>query len=129
MMTAGYQVPLILFNEINGSTGASALRFSVSIGLNIGTVGAITVMFIVVAIASWPLSGEKVKVVVPVAEVFIIEGDQVPVMPFNEVVGKVGASEFRQSGPIGSKVGIFSAMTVMSIVTEVAQVPVSGVKV
>ena len=39
-------------------------------------------------------------VVVPVADVLIVAGDHVPVMPLLDVAGKVGAVAFWQSGAI-----------------------------
>ena len=53
----------------------------------------------------WFGSGVKVNVWIPVMEESMVP-DQVPVYPFNETEGKIGAVVFWQIGPIGSKTGI-----------------------
>jgi len=52
---------------------------------------------IVTGVASWPMSG--VKVYIPDTEVEIVDGDQVPVIPFVEMVGSDGAVVPEQKGP------------------------------
>ena len=42
-------------------------------------------------------------------------GFHVPVIPSMEAVGRAGDAEFWQSGPRAAKVGVISAVTVMSI--------------
>jgi hypothetical protein len=67
--------------------------------------------------------------VVPAVAVLIVAGLQVPVMPLVEVAGRTGAVEFRQSDPIGSKVGVTSGSTVTLNVVVVAHCPAVGVNV
>jgi len=56
-------------------------------------------------------------------------GDQVPVMPFKEVVGKGEGVVPEQIGPIGLKVGVTFGLTTMVMVVVVAQRPAVGVNV
>ena len=58
-----------------------------------------------------------------------VAGDQVPVMPFNEVVGNTGAAEPEQIGVIAANVGVTVGFTVTASVAVVAHWPASGVKV
>ena len=66
---------------------------------------------------------------VPVAAVLITAGVQVPMMPFADVNGNAGATEFKQSEPNGLKVGVTFELTVTVTVVVVAHWPASGVKV
>jgi hypothetical protein len=50
---------------------------------------AITDMTIIALIAHWPICGVKVYVELPVVPVLIIEGYQVPDIPFTELPGKL----------------------------------------
>lgn len=61
----------------------------------------------------------------------ITAGFQVPVIgvALVELACKVGAAAFKQSGPIGLKVGVTIGSTVMLKVVVVAHCPASGVKV
>ena len=54
----------------------------------------LTVILIVVVVAHNPTVGVKVYVCVPSVVVEITAGDQVPVIPFVEVVGKVPGVAF-----------------------------------
>ena len=66
---------------------------------------------------------------VPTLIVLMAAGFQVPVIPFADVAGKDGATEFWQRVPIGLKTGVMLLVTVMSIVTGTAHWPAYGVKV
>jgi hypothetical protein len=70
-----------------------------------------------------------VYVVVPTTDVLIVAGLQVPVIPFADVNGSKGATEFKQSEPNGLKVGVTFELTVTVTVVVVAHWPASGVKV
>jgi hypothetical protein len=50
------------------------------------------------------------------------EGFHVPVIPFVEVAGKVGAKEFWQSGPIWLNVGVISVIDMIVTVAEAEEV-------
>ena len=93
-MVAGFHVPVTPLLDVAGNAGAVLFWQSGPIALNVGTVGASTVMLSVVVVAHCPLSGVNVYVVVPVAEVFITAGFHVPVMPLLDVTGNAGAPEF-----------------------------------
>ncbi len=65
----------------------------------------------------------------PAVKVLIEEGFHVPVIPFVEVAGSDGATEFWHKGPIGLNTGTILLLTTTSIVVEDAHCPASGVKV
>ena len=51
-------------------------------------------MFMVVLLPHWPAEGVNVYVTVPGVAVVIVAGFHVPVIPFDEVVGRFGAALF-----------------------------------
>ena len=53
-------------------------------------------------------------VVVPDALVLIVDGLQVPVIPFIEVVGKSGGVSFTHKAGIGGKIGVTIGLTVIT---------------
>jgi len=57
---------------------------------------------------------------VPVADVLITAGVQVPVMPLLDIAGNTGAIEFTQSGPIVVKTGVICTSMVIFNVAVVA---------
>ena len=67
--------------------------------------------------------------VVPLADVLIVAGLHVPVIPLLEVVGKAGGVLFWHNGPIGVNVGVSCAFTVILIDAGVAHCPAVGVNV
>ena len=84
---------------------------------------------IVAVVAHWPADGVKVYVTVPGVAVLIAAGLHVPVMPFVEVAGRAGGTEFWQSGPIWVNAGVTSGSVTIAIVAVVAHWPADGVKV
>ena len=56
-------------------------------------------------------------------------GDQVPVMPFNDVVGNGAMPAPAQMAATGVKVGVVVGLTVIVIVVVDAHCPAVGVKV
>jgi len=70
-----------------------------------------------------------VYIVVPVTDVLMVAGLQVPLMPLLDVNGSAGAAELRQSEPNGLNVGVTFGVTVISIVVAIAHWPASGVNV
>ena len=119
LTTAGDQVPVIPFVDIVGNVGAiepeqigaTAAKFGVTLGF--------TVTVNVVIVAHCPASG--VNVYVPLAVLLTVAGDQVPVMPFVDVVGNVGATVPEQIGFTAAKVGVTFGVTVISkVVVAVA---------
>ena len=59
----------------------------------------------------------------------LIDGSQVPVMPFVDVVGKAGIASPEQYSPTASKVGVTFASMVIVKVVVVAHCPTVGVNV
>lgn len=65
----------------------------------------------------------------PLAVLLTVAGDHVPVIPFNDVVGNIGAVVPVQKGDIGLNVGVTKGATVIVIGVIVPHCPVLGVKV
>ena len=63
---------------------------------------------------------------VPSAEVLMVAGLQVPVIPLLEVNGSAGAVLFRQRGPIASKTGVTEVAMVMARDVGGAQAPAAA---
>jgi len=117
LITAGLQVPLIPLADVNGRAGADEFRQSEPNGLNVGVITGFTVTVNVVVAAHCPASG--VKVYVPLAVLLTVAGTQVPVMPFSDVAGNVGATEPEQIGATAAKVGVTIGFTVtVKVVVE-----------
>ena len=91
-------------------------------GLSVG----FTIIVKVVVVAQSPAVGVKVYVVVTV---LFKAGDQLPVIPFVEVVGRAAKVAPEHIGDTALKVGIMFGFTVMLEVVVVAHCPASGVKV
>ena len=66
---------------------------------------------------------------VPAVAVLMVAGLHVPGIPLFDVVGKVGAALFWQSGPIQVNVGVICGSIVTLKVAVVAHCPADGVKV
>jgi hypothetical protein len=64
---------------------------------------------------------------VPTVAVLIVAGLQVPLMPLFDVVGRAGAAEPWQSGPIAAKVGVMEVVTSTFRVAGEAHCPAAGV--
>jgi hypothetical protein len=71
----------------------------------------------------------KVYVVVPITDVFIPAGFQVPVIPLLDVVGNAGAVTFWHRGPIALNVGVSCVVITTSIVVTLPHWPAFGVNV
>ena len=97
--------------------------------MNVGVTCVLITISIVVTAPHWPAFGVKVYVAVPITEVFMTAGFQVPVIPLFDVVGKVGAVAFWHSGPICVNVGVICVLTVTLKVVVVAHCPFAGVNV
>jgi hypothetical protein len=124
---AGLQVPVIPLVEVVGKRGAVApLHIAVAI-VNVGVTIGLTVIVIIFVVAQIPTVG--VNVYVPEVVLFTVAGLQVPVIPFVEVVGKIGAVAPLHSAGIAAKVGIVAGLTVMDNVVGLAHCPVFGVNV
>ena len=64
---------------------------------------------------------------VPGVAVLIVAGAQVPSTPLGDVVLRVGGVLFWQSGPMGAKLGVTSAVIVILNVCGLAHSPAAGV--
>jgi len=118
------------FVDVSGSTGAAEPSQIGAIAAKVGvTIGLTVTVSIVVAVAHWPAAGVKVYVVVPVANVLMVEGLHIPVMPLLDTSGNTGATAFTQSGPIAVNAGVICASIVILNEADVAHWPASGVKV
>lgn len=126
---AGLQVPVILFVDVAGSVGAGAFWHSGPICANVGVVGVVTTIFIVVGTPHCPAAGVKVYAVVPTVAVLIVAGLHVPVILLFDAVGKAGAVEFLHRGPNWVNVGVTLVVTTTSIFVEVPHCPAAGVNV
>src|SRR6476620_9888551 len=105
-MIAGLHVPVIPSVEAVGNTGATDPAQNAGIAAKVGVIGLVISTVIVVCTPQVAPVGVKVYVVEPSADVLIVAGDHVPVMPLLEVNGNVGAVALRQSGPMASKTGV-----------------------
>ena len=120
-ITAGDQVPLILLFDWDGNTpGVEPKQYGPNWS-NVGvTLFEITTV-IVVVVAHCPAPGVNVYTVEPTRDVFIAEGDQVPVIGgvLFELVGNGSGVALRQYGPSGEKTGMVGCVTTMVIVVGV----------
>ena len=66
---------------------------------------------------------------VPVVEVLIVAGLQVPFIPLMDEDGKEGAVLFWHNGPIAVKVGVIWLLITISIVAIAPHCPAAGVNV
>lgn len=106
--------------------GTPALFKQIVPPFNVGFGNGLTTIVIVCVVAQTPAVGVKVYVVVAI---LFIPGDQVPVIPLVEVVGKAAKAYPEQIGPTAAKVGTVFGVTVTVIVCVVAHCPADGLKV
>ena len=124
---AGLQVPVKPLVEELGKTGAVALAQIAGIALKVGMIfGLTTTVILVVLVAHCPVVGVNVYVVVAV---LFIAGDQVPVTPFDEVVGKFAKVSPEQIVKIAGMKEAVSGFIFILIVLPVAHCPILGEKV
>jgi hypothetical protein len=129
LIDAGLQVPVTPSREDAGNNGATEFWHNGPIWVKVGVICVAMVIFIVNPRPHWPAFGVNVYIVVPTAEVLMVAGFHVPIIPLVEVNGNAGAIEFRQNGPIASNVGVIWSVTVMLKVVEDPHWPASGVNV
>ena len=128
-MVAGLQVPVMPLLDMAGRAGTAALTHSGPIAVNTGVICTAMVISKAVTTAHCPAAGVKLYVVVPTADVVIVAGFHVPLIPLVDINGNAGAAALRQSEPNGLKMGVISGVTVTSNVVAAAHCPASGVKV
>ena len=110
--------------EVNGKAESGAPEQIDATCVNVGVTFGFTVIIIVAVVAHNPPVGVNVYVVVVV---LLIAGDQVPVIPLFEVVGKAESGAPEQIAATCVNVGVTFGLTVTVIVDCVAHTPVVGV--
>ena len=113
LFKAGDQVPVIPFVEVVGKADKLAPEQMAATESKVGVTFEFTVMVIVAVVAHRPSVGVKVYSVVAV---LFNAGDQVPVIPLLEVVGKADKVPPEQMAATCAKVGVAPTFTVMVIV-------------
>ena len=126
LFKAGDQVPVNPLLDVVGKAESAAPEQMGATAVNVGVIFGFTVIVSVVGKTHTPDVGVKVYVVVLV---LFNAGDQVPVYPLLEVVGKADKGAPEQIGATAVNVGVTFGITVMVIVAVVAHCPAVGVKV
>ncbi len=131
LTVAGLHVPVIPLLDVVGNAGTTPPLQIVRVvpKLNVGVIFGFTVTINVVDVAHSPAFG--VKVYVPLAVLLTVAGFQVPLIPFEDLVGNTGAVLFAQILAVAPKlnVGVSMGLTVTVNVVVVAHKPAVGVKV
>ena len=123
----GDHVPVTPLLDVVGSTGAAdPLHIGAGV-VKVGTVCEVTLTVTVAVVAQSPAVG--VNVYVPVFVLSTVDGDQVPVTPLLDVVGRTGAADPLHMGADVVKVGTVCGVTVTVRVAVVAHKPAVGVNV
>ena len=129
--TAGLHVPVTPLSDVDGKAGTVAPLQNVALDpkLKVGVTFGSTVKVNVVGVEHKPAVG--VNVYVPEFWLSAPAGLQVPVMPFDEVVGNVGAAPPAQIVAFAPKlnVGVIFGLMVTANVNVVAQRPAVGTNV
>jgi hypothetical protein len=124
LSNAGDQVPVMPLFEVVGKAAKVAPEQIGAIAVKVGITFGLTVMVKVVVVAQSPTVGVKVYVVVAVLS---NAGNQVPVMPLFEVVGKAAKVAPEQIGAIAVKVGVIFGFTVIAAEPEILVLQVGAV--
>jgi hypothetical protein len=123
---AGDQVPVYPLREVVGKAVNVPPSHIGATAVKVGRIFGFTVMLRVAVVAHCPAVGVNVYVVVVVLSKV---GDQVPVYPLREVVGKAVNVPPSHIGATAVNVGSIFGFTVMVSVAVVAHCPAVGVKV
>ena len=129
LLKVGDQVPLIPLLERVGKGAKISPEQIGPTPLNIGVTLGFTGIDMVVAVAHCPAVGVNVYVVV---DILFKAGDQVPVIPLLEVVGKANKVPPEQIAATGVKVGVKTGSILIDTVVKIAEThgcPGVGVKV
>jgi hypothetical protein len=126
LFNAGAHVPVIPLVDVVGKVLKAAPEQIGATAAKVGVTFGLTVMVKVVVVAHCPAVGVKIYVVVAV---LFNAGDQVPVIPLVDVVGKADKVAPEQIGATAVKVGVTFGFTVIVNVVVVAHCPAVGVKV
>ena len=123
----GDHVPVTPLLDVVGRTGAADPLHMAAGVVNVGTVCGVTVTVNVAVVAQSPADG--VNVYVPVFVLSTVDGDQVPVTPLLDVVGRTGAADPLHIGAGVVNVGTVCGVTVTVRVAVVTHCPAVGVNV
>jgi hypothetical protein len=130
LMLAGLHVPAIVSFDTNGSAGGVEFWQSGPMALNVGVRVLTIVMFKESGVEQLPADGVNVYVTVPKADVFMLAGLHVPVIPSFDVSGSAGAAVFWQyEFAMVGKVGMTVPTTIIFKETGVEQLLAAGVNV
>ena len=110
-------MPVIPLLDVVGRAASVAPEHMGATVVNVGVSFGLTVMVNVVVVAHWPAAGVNVYVVVTV---LFNAGDQEPLIPLLDVVGKVGSVAPEHIGATAVNVGVTFALTVIVNVVVVA---------
>lgn len=124
LSNAGDQVPVIPLVEIRGKAFSVPPIQIGETALNVGVTGELTVTVCETETAHCPTAGVNEYNVVAV---LFNAGDQVPVIAFVEVVGKVAKKSPEQIGATTGNIGVILGFTVTVNVVVVPHCPASGV--
>ncbi|MNS59648.1 hypothetical protein D3C72_926100 [compost metagenome] len=113
MLIAGDQVPVIPLVDCVGNADKAAPAQMAGTCVKVGSTTGLTVMVIVVLPAHWFALGVNVYVVVAV---LLIAGDQLPVIPLFDCVGKAAKVVPAQIAGTWVNTGSTTGLTVMVIV-------------
>ena len=125
MFIAGDHVPVIPLVDVVGSGANVDPLQIVSTNTNVGVTVGVTVIVIVEVVAHCPAAGVNVYVVVAI---LLIAGDQVPVTPLVDVVGKVANTTPLQIGDTDANAGLTGVeiTVIVPVALPVPQPPVKG---
>lgn len=129
LIVSGLHEPTKPSTDVFGNDGGFEFWHRRPIGSKVGTIWDVISISNVAVEPHCPPVGVKVYVDLPMVDVLMVAGLQVPVKPSTDVVGKAGATELWQKGPIGSNVTASSGRIVILIFFSSAHCPLSGVKV
>ena len=126
LFNAGDQLPLMPFNDVVGRADNIPPEQIAATALKVGVMFGLTVITNVVVVAHCPGVGIKVYVVVAV---LFKAGDQLPLIPFRDVVGNAVNIPPEQIAATGLNAGVIFGLTVIANVVVVAHWPAVGVNV
>ena len=117
LFKAGDQVPVIPLLDVVGRAVSVAPEHIGATALNVGVMFGLTVTMNVVVVAHWPLSG--VNAYVPLVVLLTTAGLQAPVIPLDELTGKVTTGAPSQievlvpKGKVGTTLGFTVTLNVV----------------
>lgn len=133
LIVEGLHVPANPSLEVAGNVGGVVPAQKGAIAVNVGVTFCTTLTLTVTGVAEThcPALGVNVLIFVPVVAVLIEAGLHVPVTPFDDVVGKTGATAFWHNvAGYAANVGVSLGFTVTdNVLVFTAHWPDAGVKV